>query len=105
MGYLYLFVAILLEVLGTNLIKKSDGFSSLASAFWGILAYSCCLFCLSKAFQSLPVVLVYAYWCALGVLLVTLSGVFIWREPVTLTEIAGLGLLTLGILLMNSGHR
>ena len=54
MKYLYLALAIVLEVLGSSFMKASDGFSKLLPTTITIIAYIACFFFLSQALKSIP---------------------------------------------------
>ncbi|MEO0501627.1 MAG: SMR family transporter, partial [Pseudomonadota bacterium] len=65
-AWLFLAAAIALEIVGTFLLKLSDGF---AKPLWGglsILCYSACFWVLAPAMKALPLGVVYAIWSGIG---------------------------------------
>lgn len=100
-GYLYLLIAIIGEVLGTNLLKASDGFSKPIQSISAILIYSICFFALSKSMKYLPLNFTYAVWGAIGMILITLFSVFYWKEQINYQTIIGIGLILIGTIIVN----
>jgi len=54
MSYLHLFIAILGELLGTNLLKLSDGFTKPIPTVSALLSYGVCFYFLSLAMRKIP---------------------------------------------------
>ena len=54
MSYFYLFIAIVGEILGTNLLKLSDGFTKPIPTVSALLSYGVCFYFLSLAMQKIP---------------------------------------------------
>ena len=52
MSYFYLFIAIVGEILGTNLLKLSDGFTKPIPTVSALLSYGVCFYFLSLAMQK-----------------------------------------------------
>ena len=106
-GYLYLMVAIIGEVIGTNLLKSTDGFTKPLPTLYTIIAYVISFYCLSLSFKTLPIAVAYAVWGAIGIILITLFSVLVWKEPINLMTILGLGLIIAGTIIVNlfgTGH-
>lgn len=107
MGYLYLSLAILSEVVATNLLKASAGFSKWQMGSLSLLIYGICFYFLSKSLDYIPLNVAYALWGAVGILLITLFSILYWKETINLPTIIGLGLIIVGTLLVNfygTGH-
>jgi len=66
MSYLHLFIAILGELLGTNLLKLSDGFTKPIPTVSALLSYGVCFYFLSLAMRKIPLGVTYATWSAVG---------------------------------------
>lgn len=52
MSYIYLFIAIIGELLGTTLLKVSEGFSKPLPGVSALLSYGVCFFFLSLAMKK-----------------------------------------------------
>jgi multidrug transporter EmrE-like cation transporter len=79
-AWIYLSVAIVLEVSGTVLLKLSNGFERW---HWGALSLFCYLACfwvLAPAMKELPVGVVYAIWAGVGIVAASLIGFMAFGE-------------------------
>ena len=101
MKYLYLPLAIVLEVLGSSFMKASDGFSKLLPTTITIIAYIACFFFLSQALKSIPLGIAYAIWGGLGIVLTALISVIIFKQSLDLPAIIGIILIVAGVFVMN----
>lgn len=101
MKYLYLALAIVLEVLGSSFMKASDGFSKLLPTTITIIAYIACFFFFSQALKSIPLGIAYAIWGGLGIVLTALISVIIFKQSLDLAAIIGIILIVAGVFVMN----
>ncbi|HOU64214.1 DMT family transporter [Chryseobacterium aquaticum] len=101
MKYLYLALAIVLEVLGSSFMKASDGFSKLLPTTITIIAYIACFFFFSQALKSIPLGIAYAIWGGLGIVLTALISVIIFKQSLDLPAIIGIILIVAGVFVMN----
>lgn len=101
MGYLYLGLAIVGELLGTSLLKASAGFSRIGIALAALAAYGACFFFLARSLQSINLNVAYAIWAGLGVVLTTIIAVVIWKEAVNLPTVIGIALILVGVVVLN----
>jgi small multidrug resistance pump len=100
-NYLYLAVAIICEVIGTSALKASDGFSRLWPTLLMALCFAAALFCLSQTLRTIPLGIAYAIWCGVGIILIALSGWFVFRQSIDLAAITGMALIIAGVLVIN----
>lgn len=101
MNYLLLMMSIGFEVLGTSLLKKTDGFTNLLPTVGTLMSYLICLFILSHVVKRLPLSLTYATWGSVGLILVTVAGIVFYHESLSLYSVAGLFLVVSGTVLIN----
>ena len=80
MSYFYLFIAIVGEILGTNLLKLSDGFTKPIPTVSALLSYGVCFYFLSLAMQKIPLGIAYATWSAVGLVLTASIAVMIHKN-------------------------
>lgn len=108
MSYLHLFIAILGELLGTNLLKLSDGFTKPIPTVSALLSYGVCFYFLSLTMRKIPLGVTYATWSAVGLVLTAFISVMIFKETLNVYNIIGLILIIIGVvmvnLLGNAGH-
>lgn len=101
MKYLFLGLAIVLEVLGSSLLNASKGFTKWLPATFSILSYTVCFYFLSLAFNYIPLGIAYAVWAGLGIILTALVSVLVFKQTLDLPAIIGIVLIISGVLLMN----
>lgn len=95
--WVMLVVAILFSTFGTVCLKFSDGFQNKKPIVGVIAGYSVFFILINIIFKHLDVSIGYAVWSGLSTLMVSLSGVLIFKEPVTVRKSVGLGLIILGV--------
>ncbi|MCP1438187.1 small multidrug resistance pump [Erwinia persicina] len=100
MGLLWLFIAILLEVLATSLLPKTDNFKRWGLTLGVMAIYGTCFYALSKAIVVLSVGLSYALWAGLGVVIISLVGVIFYRNKIDKYSVLGIGLIGIGCITM-----
>lgn len=101
MPWIYLVLAIGLEVLGTTALKLSDGFSRWSWGGVSLVLYAGALILLSVVLKTMPVGVAYAVWSGLGVALVALIGAFAFGQRLDWAAWLGMGLIVAGVLLLN----
>lgn len=101
MGYLYLGLAIIFEVIGTLSLKASEGFSKPIPTIAVVIGYGLAFYFMSIVMKTIPMGLVYAMWSGLGIVLISVFGYFIFKQKLDLPAILGLGLIISGVLVIN----
>ena len=101
MKWLYLFTAIVLEVVGTVAIKNSNGFTNLKPTILLIIAYSLSFFFLSLALKFWKVGVAYATWSGLGNTLIVLVSIYYFKENISMMKIVSILLIVLGVISLN----
>jgi small multidrug resistance pump len=102
--YLILLGAIVAEVTATNLLKASNGFTRLVPGVISVIAYGGVLYLFSIALTRIPIGPAYAIWSGVGITITVLAGYLIWHENVTWIQIAGIGLILAGVIIVNLGR-
>ena len=97
MGYVYLLLAIVAEVAATTALKASAGFTRPGPSLVVVIGYGAAFYLLSKVMALLPVGITYAVWSGLGIVLVTLAGMWIYGQVPDLPAILGMGLIVAGV--------
>ena len=101
MNWLYLSVAIVLEVFATLALKASDGFTRLLPSMLVVLGYSAAFYTLSLTLRTLPVGIVYAVWSGVGVVLITLVGWLWFKQELDVPAFIGIALISSGVIVLN----
>lgn len=81
MAYMYLFIAIVSEVIATNLLKATNGFTKLFPTVSCLVLYFDCFYALSKAIKFMPLGVAYAVWGQWGLFLLPYFQFFIGKNP------------------------
>lgn len=101
MTWLYLVLAILLEVSGTTCMKLSEGFTRIAPSILLIVFYILSFGMLTLALKKLDVSVAYAVWSGVGTALIATIGVLWFKEPATAMKLISLGLIIIGVVGLN----
>ncbi|WP_407811174.1 quaternary ammonium compound efflux SMR transporter QacG [Staphylococcus aureus] len=101
MHYLYLFISIATEIIGTSFLKTSEGFTKLWPTLGSLLSFGICFYFLSLTIKFLPLNITYATWAGLGLVLTTIISVIVFKENVNLISIISIGLIVIGVVLLN----
>lgn len=80
MHYLYLLLAIVGELIGSSLLKASEGFSKLYPSVGVIVAFTFSFFFLSLSLKTIPLNTAYALWSGLGIIATTMVLVMVMRR-------------------------
>ncbi len=101
MKYIYLALAIILEVIGTSFIHKSDGFSKFVPTLVAMGAFVLCFFFFSQALKEIPFGIAYAIWAGLGLVLTALVSVFIFKQSLDTPAVIGITFILVGVVILN----
>ena len=94
--WILLGIAIILEVIATSLLKLSDGFTKW---WWGVVSislYSLCFWLLAPVMKVLPIGMVYAVWSGVGIVAITVIGVVLFKDKLSLMQFACIALIMIG---------
>lgn len=101
MPYVFLVVAVLAEVVGTSLLKATDGFTRLWPTVGVGISYAVAFFFLARVVQYIPVGVTYALWSGLGTAAIAAIGATFLGEPLSLTSVVGIALIVAGVVVLN----
>ena len=101
MGYIYLAIAIVAEVIGTSALKASEEFTKLGPSLLVVISYGASFYFLSLVLKTIPIGVAYAIWSGVGIALITLVGAVIFKQIPDLPALLGMGLIISGIVVMN----
>ncbi|WP_322094226.1 DMT family transporter [Paraburkholderia bannensis] len=99
--WLILAIAIVAEVIATSALRASNGFSRLVPSVIVVVGYGVSFYCLSLTLKTLPVGIVYAVWSGVGIVLITLVAMALYKQVPDLPATIGLGLIVAGVLVLN----
>jgi small multidrug resistance pump len=101
MTWLYLVLAILLEVSGTTCMKLSEGFTRMVPSILLVVFYTLSFGMLTLALKKIDVSVAYAIWSGVGTALIASIGVLWFKEPATAMKLISLGLIIIGVVGLN----
>ena len=100
--YIFLIAAIFCEVAGTMLLPVSQNFTKLIPTVALSIFYLTAFYLLTFVVDKLPIAIVYATWSGLGVFTIAILGYFFFKQTLAWQAIAGLFLIVVGVILVNS---
>jgi len=101
MAYLYLAIAIIAEVIATSALKASAEFTKLIPSVIVIVGYCVAFYFLTLVLRSIPIGISYAIWSGLGIVLISLVGIFAYKEIPDVPALIGMGLIIAGVIVIN----
>ena len=100
MGYFYLLIAIIGEVIGTTYLKSTNNFSEFLPSTYVVLGYGTAFYFMMLAMKTIPVAITYSIWSAIGISAITILGALKYKEIPDLLAILGLGLIIVGVIIL-----
>ena len=100
--YAILLVAIFCEVAGTMLLPVSNNFTKIVPTVCLALFYLTSFYLMTFVMDKIPIAIVYATWSGLGVFTIAILGYFFFKQTLAWQAIAGLFLIVVGVVLVNS---
>ena len=91
LNYVFLILAIVAEAAGTTLLKMSEQFTKLVPSIASLVCYVASLYLLSLCLRTIPI----------GIALITISGIYFFKQMPDLGAIIGLILIVSGVAVLN----
>ncbi|QMU58442.1 MAG: QacE family quaternary ammonium compound efflux SMR transporter [Boseongicola sp.] len=99
--YIYLFLAVLAETIGTTALQASYQFSRPGPSVIVVISYALAFYLLSLTLTIMPVGLVYAIWSGLGIAFIAIIGFAVFGQKLDAPAILGLAMILGGILVIH----
>ncbi|MCZ2084182.1 multidrug efflux SMR transporter [Kaistella sp. SH40-3] len=100
-NYLFLAGAIIFETIGTSFLKKTEHFSKPLPTLIFIMAMMTSFYLLTLALKGIPIGVAYAIWSAVGIVLISLVGYFVYKQSLDFPAILGIAFIILGVVIIN----
>ena len=97
--WLFLFAAIVLEVTASSFLKSSSGFKVIYLGLLALIFYGVSFYILSLVLIYIPFGIAYAIWSGVGVIFVSLIGVLIYKDTISIAGYIGIGIITVGVVI------
>lgn len=101
LGWIYLAGAISLEIIATSALKAAEGFTRPIPTAVVIVGYVCAFWCLSGALRTIPMGVAYAIWSGIGIVVISIVGLFVYRQKLDAAALAGIALILAGTVVIN----
>ncbi|MDV2858589.1 MULTISPECIES: multidrug/spermidine efflux SMR transporter subunit MdtI [Oceanimonas] len=98
--YVFMLLAIVLEVAANILIKYSDGFRKRMIGTLGIISILASFTSLSQAVKGIDLSVAYALWGGIGILLTSSTALVLFRQRLNRVECSGVAAIFLGVILL-----
>ena len=100
MGYVYMSIAIVAEVIATTALKSSEGFTRLWPTVVVFIGYSLAFYMLSRTLETLSMGITYAIWSGVGIVFITAAGWALHDQAVDAAAILGMVLIVAGVVVI-----
>lgn len=102
MTYILLFGAIIAEILGTMLLRQTEGFTRLWPTVATLALYGTAFFLLAQTLmRGLNVSVAYATWSGVGIALISAFGIHFLGEALSPAKAIGMALVVAGVVTLN----
>lgn len=101
MGYVYLAIAIIAEVIATNTLKASEEFTKLVPSIIVLVGYGIAFYFLALVLKHIPVGIAYAIWAGMGIVLVAIVAAVAFKQIPDWPAIIGMALIVAGVIVIN----
>jgi small multidrug resistance pump len=97
MSWVYLVLAIIMEVIGTTNMKLSEGFTKILPSILMFVFYGFSFAFITLALKKIDLSIAYALWSGVGTALIAAIGVLYFKEPATAVKICSIALIVIGV--------
>lgn len=98
MVYFLLFIAIIAEVIATTSLKYSEQFTRLIPSVIVVIGYGTAFYLLTIVLKTMQVGIAYAIWTSVGIVIVSVIGMILFKQTPDLPAIIGIMLITAGVI-------
>lgn len=98
MGWVFILIAGIFEVIWALALKRSDGFSDLVYAAVFLAGMVMSMYFLSKALGTgLPIGTAYAVWVGIGAVGTVIFGIVLFNDPLSVVRMLFVAMIVIGI--------
>lgn len=98
--YIYLIIAVATETIGTSALQASQQLTRFWPTALAVGSYAISFWLLALTMKYMPVGIVYALWSGMGIIFIAIIGYVLFRQKLDMPAILGLGLIILGIVVI-----
>ena len=100
-AYIILVIAVVLGTASNSFAKSAQGFTLLIPSIMTAITIVLCMYSLSLVMKAIPVGITYASFAGLCIIATVLVGIVKFNQIPNLYTIIGLGLIIVGVLMVN----
>ena len=100
-SYLFLVLAVFLGVTSNSFAKSAEGFTLLVPSIITAITIILCMYALSMVMKNIPMGITYASFAGLTIISTVIVGVIRFNQMPNLYSLIGLGLIIIGVLMVN----
>ena len=100
-GYGFLALAIIFEVLGTTFLVKSEQFTRLVPTLLTAVLYVFSFYFLTQTLRTIPLGVAYAIWGGVGIVLTAIVGFVIFKQSIDTPAVIGIAMIISGVIVIN----
>ena len=100
MGYFYLFIAIVGEVIATTYLKSTNNFTEFLPTTYVVIGYGTAFYFMMLAMKTIPIAITYSIWAGIGISAITILGALKYKEMPDMLAILGLFLIVIGVIIL-----
>ena len=101
-AYIFLGIAIALEITGTSFVKDTEGFSKWVPTIICLVTICFSYYFMSHVVAFVPIGVTYATWSGLGIAAITIIGIFKYNQVPNIATVIGLFLIITGVVIVNT---
>jgi small multidrug resistance pump len=98
---LFLFFAIISEILATTCLKMTNGSFKSIYLIGVSIGYILAFGFLSMAIKTIDISIAYAIWSGLGIIGITIIGILLFNESISLLKMIFIGAILIGVIGLN----
>lgn len=99
--YAILALAVIVEVIATTALSRSDSFTRFWPSVVTVIGYALAFWLLSFPLRVMPTGIVYAIWSGMGIVLISAVAWVWYHQKLDTAALIGLGLIIAGVLVVN----
>ena len=101
-AYMFLAVAIVLEITGTSYVKDTEGFTKWLPTLICLSTICFSYYLMSHVVNFVPIGITYATWSGLGIAAITIIGIIKYNQVPNIPTIIGLILIIAGVTIIST---
>ena len=100
-SYAFLILAVVLGVTSNSFAKSAEGFTLLFPSIITGITIVLCMYALSMVMKNIPIGITYASFAGLTIIATVVVGVILFNQIPNLYTMIGLGLIIVGVIMVN----